>query len=273
MTEAQKIHTQNFRALHALNVSPLILPNAWDAASAALMVKCGAPAIATTSAGVSWSHGFSDGEQLPREAHFATIREIIRLAAVPVTVDVEGGYSNEPDQVAKLIAEIIAAGAVGVNLEDGASPPDLFAAKVVAAKAAAKRAGIDLFINARTDVYLRRLVSPDLAVSETIKRARLYQSAGADGIFVPCLVNLDEMRQIAEAVPLPLNVMALPGIAPVQDLKEHGVRRISVGPALFQRAMAAAQEAAKEILQQGCFDALFSTAVSFGEMEEIVAKR
>lgn len=272
-TATQKIHAQNFRALHALNVSPLLLPNAWDAASAGIMVKCGAPAIATTSAGVSWSHGFSDGEQLPREAHVATIREIVRLAAVPVTVDVEGGYSDDPEAVAKFIAEIIAAGAVGINLEDGASSPDLLAAKISAAKAVAKRVGVDLFINARTDVYLRRLVSPDLAVSETIKRAKLYQNAGADGIFVPVLVNLDEMRQIAEVVPLPINVMVLPGIAPVQVLKEHGVRRISVGPALMQTAMAAAQKAAMEILHKGRFDALFSATVSFEEMNKLFAGR
>jgi len=271
MTKTQQTHAQNFRALHALNVSPLVLPNAWDAASAGIMVKCGATAIATTSAGVSWSHGFPDGEQLPREAQLATVREIVRVATVPVTVDVEGGYSDDPQEVANLISEIIAAGAIGVNLEDGASPPDLLVAKIVAAKAVARRAGIDLFINARTDVYLRSLVSADLAMAETIKRAKLYQNAGADGIFAPVLVNLDEMRQIAEAVPLPLNVMALPGIAAVNVLKAHGVRRISVGPALFQTAMAAAQKAAKEILDQGHFDTLFSAAVSFGEMNELFA--
>jgi 2-methylisocitrate lyase-like PEP mutase family enzyme len=145
----------------------------------------------------------------------------------------------------------------------------LLAAKIAAAKAVAKRVGVDLFINARTDVYLRSLVSPDLAVSETIKRARLYQNAGADGIFVPVLVNLNEMRQIAEAVPLPLNVMALPGIATVNVLKEHGVRRVSVGPALFQTAMDAARKAAMEILDKGRFDTLFSAAVPFGEMNEL----
>ena len=220
-----------------------------------------------------WSHGFSDGEQLPREAHFATIREIVRLAAVPVTVDVDGGYSDDPHAVANLISEIIAAGAVGINLEDGATSPDLLAAKISAAKAVAKRVGVDLFINARTDVYLRRLVSPDLSVSETIKRAKLYQNAGADGIFVPVLVNLDEIRQIADAVPLPLNIMAVPGIAPVQALKEHGVRRISVGPALMQTAMAAAQKAAMEILDNGRFDALFAAAVSYGEMDALFARR
>jgi 2-methylisocitrate lyase-like PEP mutase family enzyme len=256
-----------------VNAPVLLLPNAWDAASAQLVTRCGAKAIATTSAGVSWSHGFPDGEHLPRAAHLTAIREIIRVAVIPVTVDVEGGYSEDPDAVARFISDIIEAGAIGINIEDGASPPDLFAAKVAAVRTLTKKTGIDFFINARTDVYLRGLVSPDSAVHETIERAKLYKNAGADGIFVPGLVNLAEIKEIAISVQLPLNIMALPGIAPVQTLAEHGVRRISVGMALHQTALAAAKMATMEMFDSGHFNALFAESIAYNEMNAMFSPR
>ncbi len=273
MTTSQQAQADAFRALHAVNAPTLLLPNAWDAASAQLVAQCGAKAIATTSAGVSWSHGFPDGEHLPCATHLTATREIIRVAAIPVTVDVEGGYSEDPDAVARFISDIIKAGAIGINIEDGASPPDLFAAKVIAVRALTKKTGVDFFINARTDVYLRGLASPDSAVHETIERAKLYKNAGADGIFVPGLVNLVEIKEIATSVQLPLNIMALPGIAPVQTLAEHGVRRISVGMALHQAALAAAKRATKEILDSGHFNALFAESITYNEMNAMFSPR
>jgi len=273
MTTSQQAQADAFRALHAVNAPTLLLPNAWDAASAQLVAQCGAKALATTSAGVSWSHGFPDGEHLPCATHLTAIREIIRVVAIPVTVDVEGGYSEDPDAVARYISDIIEAGAIGVNIEDGASPPDLFAAKVTAVRALTRKTGVDFFINARTDVYLRGLASPDSAVHETIERAKLYKNAGADGIFVPGLVNLVEIKEIATSVQLPLNIMALPGIAPVQTLAEHGVRRISVGMALHQAALAAAKRATKEILGSGHFNALFAESITYNEMNAMFSPR
>jgi 2-methylisocitrate lyase-like PEP mutase family enzyme len=273
MTTPQQAQADAFRALHAVNAPTLLLPNAWDAASAQLIAQCGAKAIATTSAGVSWSHGFPDGEHLPCAIHLAAIREIIRVAAIPVTVDVEGGYSEDPDVVAHFISDIINAGAIGINIEDGASPPDLFAAKITAIRALTKKTGVDFFINARTDVYLRGLASPDSAVRETIERAKLYRNAGADGIFVPGLVNLVEIKEIAASVQLPLNIMALPGIAPVHTLAEHGVRRVSVGMALHQASLAAAKRATKEMLDIGHFSALFAESIGYNEMNEMFSSR
>jgi 2-methylisocitrate lyase-like PEP mutase family enzyme len=174
-----------FRSLHQ-GSDPLLLPNAWDAGSARMIESLGAPAIATTSAGVAWSRGYPDGEALPSEPLLATVREIARIIRVPLSIDIEGGYSNDPAAVAKLVAGIIDAGAVGINIEDGIGSPELLCAKIESAKQVASRAGVDLFINARTDVYLRSFSSGNAAVEEVVRRAERYRAAGCDCLFVLC---------------------------------------------------------------------------------------
>ncbi len=146
---------QLFRRLHDGEL--LILPNAWDAGSARLIESRGAKAIATTSAGLAWSRGYPDGDALPVEQLLSAVRAIARVIGVPLTIDVEGGYSNDPAAVAGLVAGILEAGAVGINIEDGSGSPALLCAKIAAARESAGRAGVELFINARTDVYLRGL--------------------------------------------------------------------------------------------------------------------
>src|SRR5262245_10454181 len=170
-------HVSAFRALHAPG-RLLIVPNAWDAGSAALVVACGAEAVATTSAGLAWSRGYPDGNALPLRVLHAAIGEIARAARVPLTVDIEAGYTDEPSGVGELVAAVAGAGAAGVNLEDGGDAPDLLCRKIAAARNAADRAGVDLFVNARTDVYLRHLVRREQAVAATLDRARRYREAG-----------------------------------------------------------------------------------------------
>ena len=173
-----------FRALHYGN-ELLLLANAWDPGSARLIESLGARAIATTSAGLAWSRGYPDGDALPIEQLLTTARDIARVIRVPLSIDIEGGYSDDPAVVARVVSGIIDAGAVGINIEDGAGSPDLLCAKIEAARHSATRAGVDLFINVRTDVYLRGMASGDAAVREVIRRAERYRSAGCDGIFVP----------------------------------------------------------------------------------------
>jgi 2-methylisocitrate lyase-like PEP mutase family enzyme len=157
------ITNDTFRILHR-RPNLLILPNAWDAGSARLIESLGATAIATTSAGVAWSRGYPDGDALPIEQLLATAREIARVIRVPLTIDIEGGYSGDPAVVAQVVAGVIDAGAAGINIEDGAVLPDLLCAKIEAARQAASRTGVDLFINTRTDVYLRAFSSGDAAI-------------------------------------------------------------------------------------------------------------
>jgi 2-methylisocitrate lyase-like PEP mutase family enzyme len=247
-----------FRTLHAKG-ELLILANAWDAGSARVIETCGAKAIATTSSGVAWAHGYPDGNALDPRILTASVTEIVRAVNLPVTVDAEAGYSDDPARVADAVSALIDAGAVGINLEDGAADPSLLAAKIEAVKKAAARAGADVFVNARTDVYLRALVPPDRAVAEVSARAALYRSAGCDGIFAPRLTDRDAIRAVVAAVdPLPLNLMAVPQLASAQELRALGVRRLSAGSAIAQAVHGTTRRLAESFLADGRSDDLFS---------------
>jgi len=255
--------TALFRRLHERGGGRvLVLPNAWDAMSARVIEQAGAPAIATTSAGLSWALGRPDGHGLTREEMLEAVRRVVRAVRVPVTADVEAGYGEgSPEDVAATARGVIAAGAVGINLEDGpgrGGEPLLEsaeqAARIAAARAAAK--GADLFINARTDVYLREVGPEEGRVEQTVRRARAYADAGADGLFVPGVVDAATIERLAAAVGLPLNVMALPGAPAIAALARLGVARVSVGPAIALGAMGYVRRAAAELLGAGTYEAL-----------------
>jgi 2-methylisocitrate lyase-like PEP mutase family enzyme len=177
-------HASAFHKLHRDGL--LLLPNAWDAGSARVIESVGARAIATTSAAVCWAHGYPDGaDRLPIDRLVATVRSISRVVRVPVTVDIEGGYSDDPAQVAETVARVIDAGGVGINLEDGLGAPDRLAAKIERAKEAGVRLGVHIFVNARADVFLHGIGAPEDRVDESIQRGQRYRAAGADGLFVP----------------------------------------------------------------------------------------
>jgi 2-methylisocitrate lyase-like PEP mutase family enzyme len=246
-----------FHALHHRD-RVLVLPNAWDAGSARLAESCGAEAIATTSAGVAWSNGYPDGQAIPFTRVVEAIAAITRVVKIPVSADIEAGSSTDPEAVREHVAAVIGTGAVGINLEDGRESPDLTVRKIAAARSAAERAGVPLYINARTDTYLKKLVPPEEAVAETLARAKRYRDAGASGIFVPLLKAPDEIRTVAGAVGLPLNVLAAPGLPPVEELGRLGVRRVSAGGGIARAAFVAAREAASSLLRTGRYDALFA---------------
>lgn len=260
---------ERFVALHH-DAAPLLLTNAWDAASARLWQELGASAVATSSAAVAWSRGHADGGALPRADLLDSLRGIVRVTSVPVTVDIEDGYSDDPEQVAALVSDVVATGAVGINLEDGAASPDLLAAKIGAIRV--HLAGTPLFINARTDVYLRGLATGDAAVATTIERLAMYADAGADGGFVPGLADTDAAASITAAMPLLLNVMTLPGLPPIAALHAAGVRRISTGPALFKVAFGAAHDAARAFLA-GDPSQLFRSTLDYDALNGLFAPR
>jgi 2-methylisocitrate lyase-like PEP mutase family enzyme len=261
-----------FRDLHAPG-RLLILPNAWDAASARLIEQCGAAAIATTSAGVAWAHGYADGHGLPTDKLLLTVAEIVRVVRVPLSVDVEAGYSDEPGAVAELVRAVAEAGGVGINLEDGAGPADLLCAKIEAAKRGAAQAGVDVFVNARTDVYLRGLVPAERALAETLARAERYRAAGCDGLFVPRIAAAQDMRAVVAATgPLPLNVLVGPGLASATELCALGVRRLSAGSMIAANAFGVARRLTTEFLADGRSDSLFGGAVDYGTMNTLLAR-
>jgi 2-methylisocitrate lyase-like PEP mutase family enzyme len=242
--------TETFRRLHQ-GPEILILANCWDAGSAKLVESLGARAIATSSAAAAWSHGYADGNVLPVPALVATVKAIARVVRAPLSVDAEAGYSDDPAEVAGAVAALVDAGAVGINLEDGLGRPDLLAQKIEHVKRAAATRGVDLFVNARTDVYLRALVPEGARVEETLARARRYRDAGADGLFVPCVARREEIGAIAAAAGLPLNVLAVPGIPPAAELSVLGVRRLSAGAGVACVALGRAAAAARAFLEDG----------------------
>ena len=240
-------------AFHALHAGPdvLVLPNAWDAASDALMEDAGARAVATSSAAVAWARGYADGDLLPVPVLLDVIAGIARVISVPLTADIEGGFTEDLETLTQTVVAVIGAGAVGINLEDGGRDPALHARKIEAAKEAGVRSGVDLFVNARTDVYLRGLAEGEAAVAETLKRAELYRSAGANGVFVPGPIDEALIGQLAEEIPLPLNILGRAGAPGAARLAELGVRRLSSATGPFRAAFGVLNRTVAEYLSTG----------------------
>lgn len=265
MPNTNSLHAQ-FTALHAAPQT-LVLPNAWDAASAAVFAQEGATAVATSSASLAWSLGYADGGTLPRDELLAAIRRILRVIQIPLTVDLEDGYGEDPQAVATLVADVAALGVAGINLEDGAQTPSLLAAKIAAARVALGTT--PLFINARTDVYLRQLAQGEAAMQMVLERAALYQAAGADGLFVPGMAGIDDTQRIASQTPLPLNLMLLPGMPAIQDLASAGARRFTAGPATFQAAYGHARSLAQVLLAKHDTAGLFANGIAYDTMNAL----
>jgi 2-methylisocitrate lyase-like PEP mutase family enzyme len=244
----QTLHHQQFAQLHQAPNDILLLPNAWDAASAKLFEASGAQAVATSSASLAWACGYADGGGLPPDELLDAVARITRVLKIPLTVDMEDGYSDNAAEVGRLAAELVAVGAAGINLEDGSGAPALLADKIKAIRSTLK--GAPLFINARTDVYLRKLKVEGTPAQASIERLKRYQQAGADGAFVPGLTALPEVTEISAAITLPLNVMAMPGLPAVVDLQAAGARRLSVGPSPFQVAYEHARIGIEALLKQ-----------------------
>jgi 2-methylisocitrate lyase-like PEP mutase family enzyme len=259
-------------AFHALHTGPepLILANAWDGGSAKLIESLGARAIATTSAGVAWVHGYPDGDALPVAQLLATAAAIARVIRVPLTMDIEAGYSDDPEAVGRLAAQLIDAGVVGINLEDGTGAPDLLCAKIARVRKVAHGAGVDLFINARTDVYLRGLVPEAQRMAETCTRAARYREAGASGIFVPKLIAPPEITTVVGAVGLPVNLMAWPELPAAAELGRLGVRRLSAGSSLAQAALGRIKAMATAFLRDGRSEAS-AEVVTHREMNALIS--
>ncbi|MFI0356488.1 isocitrate lyase/phosphoenolpyruvate mutase family protein [Actinomadura sp. 9N407] len=229
-----------FRELH-YGARPLLLPNAWDFVSGAALAEAGFAAIGTTSLGVAAAAGKLDGEGGTREETVRLARALVRLP-VPVTVDVEDGFSAEPGEVAALAEELASYGVAGINVEDGRADGSLApVAHQVAVIEAVKARVPDLFVNARTDAYWLPGHS-----GEGVQRARAFADAGADGIFAPGVAEERDVRAMVEATPLPLNVLFQPGRTDIGRLAELGVRRVSYGSLLFRTALHAAVTTALE---------------------------
>ncbi len=254
-----------FHALHQDGL--LILPNAWDGGSAALVASLGAKAVATTSAGVAWALGWPDGDALPVGRLVQVCVDVVRAAGgLPVSIDMEGGYSDDPTEVAGLAARLVEAGANGINIEDGGGAPEGLAARIAAIRAAV---GPDLFINARCDVWLRGLAK-DAPVAEAGRRAAIYADAGADGFFAPGLTNEADIAAMVAATPLPVNLLAWPGLPDAKTLERLGVRRLSAGSGIVGATWGRAAALTRGFLADGRSAPLADGALGWGEVNALM---
>src|SRR5271168_1889008 len=241
----------------------LLLPNAWDAMSARIFVAAGFDAIATTSGGVAWSLGHADGEQTPWAEVVAATARIVRAARVPVTADIEAGYGETPDAVMRSVAEIIAAGAVGLNLEDGTphgpvpirSGADA-ADRIRAAREAAKAAGVPIVVNGRTDLYLRNIGDEASRFDETVERGRAYLAAGADCVYPIGLRDPATIERLVKALGAPININVRAGSPSVAEFKALGVARASTASQVALMSAATTRQIAEQLKATGRFDKL-----------------
>lgn len=251
-----------FRGMHDRS-RILLLPNAWDAGSARLFARRGFVAVATTSGGMAWSLGYADGERAPLQEVLAAVARIVRVVALPVTVDIESGYGQTPDEVAATVKAVIGAGAVGVNLEDGTpghgpqrSVPES-AARIAAARMAATQAGVPIVINARVDNWMRPDAGdPAARLADAIGRAKACLAAGADCIYPIGLADRAALATFVQAVAAPVNVAAGPGMPDLRELAGLGVARVSTATRFATLAMATVAHAADALLERGQFDGL-----------------
>jgi len=277
----QQQRADTLHRLHHDARGPLVLVNAWDAASARLLERAGAGVIATTSAGMAWSLGYADGEQLPRDEFIAACARICRVAgeATPVSVDIERGFGRSTDEVCTLVHTLMELGVVGINIEDGVEPatrrlrpPDALCERIAALRAVAERSQLRLFINARTDVYFAAADDPAGRFDAALQRALAFAAAGADGIFVPGLDQLDEIGRFARAIELPLNIYAgYPGVPSVAELAAAGVRRVSLGCGPLQSALGLLSRIADETFALGRYDEMSRGMASASELNRLFA--
>jgi 2-methylisocitrate lyase-like PEP mutase family enzyme len=261
----QKQLSEAFRKMHQ-GPPLLLLPNAWDAMSARLFEAAGFPAVATTSGGLAWALGFSDGEHAPWSEVVAATGRIVRTVRVPVTADIEGGYGETPEQVARSVTEIIRAGVVGINLEDSTALSNLpirnmedSVARIQAARQAAQAAGVSILINARIDLYLKSVGDEETRFTEAVRRGKAYMTAGADCLFPFGLSDLKIIAELVKALNVPINIVGRAGGPGVAELGRLGVARISTasGPSLV--VMSLIKQIAEELRTKGQFDVLKSS--------------
>jgi 2-methylisocitrate lyase-like PEP mutase family enzyme len=244
---------KRFAELHVKG-APLLLYNAWDAGSAKIILKAGAKAIATSSWSVAEAQGYRDGEAIPIEVAEQIIARIAATIDVPVTVDFEGGYSEDDGELSDNISRLLGLGVIGINFEDrivkGSGLYDIGrqGRRIAAIRKVAEQQGVALFINARTDLFLGQGGDPAQSISEALDRAKAYAAAGASGFFIPGLQDDALIGRISEGATLPVNVMVMDGVPSVDRLSQLGVSRISYGPIPYIRAMDALQQEAKKAL-------------------------
>jgi 2-methylisocitrate lyase-like PEP mutase family enzyme len=268
-------HAARLRALH--KPPPIfVMPNAWDAASARVFEAEGFPAIGTTSAGVAAALGYPDGGIVPSREMIEAVSRIVRAVKVPVSADIEHAYAATPDAVSEVVLRVVAAGAVGINLEDcvpgdsDLEPLQLQVDKIKAIVKATTTAGVRIVINARTDGFLRAFGAPDQRLGTAIERGRAYLAAGADCVFVPGVRDRETIAALVTGIGGPVNILAVDGTPPIAELEALGVARVSLGSGPMRAALAVVRDVARELKARGTYAAFTAHAMAFNDVNELM---
>jgi 2-methylisocitrate lyase-like PEP mutase family enzyme len=275
------LQAQKAALLKRLHHGPktLVLANAWDAISARIVEEIGFPAVATTSAGVAATLGYPDGQRVSRDEMLGVVARIASAVQIPVTADMEAGYGTTPDEMAEMARELIAAGAVGLNLEDMAGDDEnsqmdlpLQVEKIRAIQEASSAAGVPLVINARTDIYLMPVGPAETRFERTVERLRAYARAGAGCVFAPAVRDAETIAKLVKAVEAPLNILLMPGVPNLNELEKLGVARASIGSGLMRATLGATRKIATAMFERRDDWALFAEAVPYAEVNRLLGR-
>lgn len=247
---------EKFKALHEQD-TPFIVGNVWDAHTAKAAQDAGFQGLGSSSHAIANVLGYEDGQQISVDEILFVVERIVKSVDIPVSVDFEAGYSSDPEEVAAHVKQLVDVGVVGINLEDGVVKDGkrvLEDSQILARKIKAIKAITNIFINARADTYTTKHAD---ALDESIKRAKLYEESGADGIFLPVIEKQEDIKKVVESISLPLNVFATPNITDYATLTSLGVKRISHGAKLYEKIFKLTQEQLKEIYNKQDFGLLY----------------
>jgi 2-methylisocitrate lyase-like PEP mutase family enzyme len=258
----------------------LVLPNAWDVATAKILDEAGYPAIATTSAGIAFALGYPDGQRISRDKMLEAVGRIACAVRVPVTADMESGYGTTVEDMAETAKALVAAGAVGMNLEDVTGDDEsshvelaLQLEKIRAIRETAVSLGVPLVLNARTDIYLMPIGEPATRFKRTVERLRAYRQAGADCLFAPGVSDRETIAKLVSALKAPLNILVTPGCPSLGELEKIGVARASAGSAVMRAALGLVHRIGKEMLQSGSSKALFDGAIPYADVNRMMGRK
>jgi 2-methylisocitrate lyase-like PEP mutase family enzyme len=276
--QAQALKAEQLRHLHS-GPKMLVLPNAWDVASARILEDLGFPAIATTSAGIAATLGYPDGQKISRDEMLGVVARIAKAVHLPVTADVEAGYGVTVNDMTQTVKAVVVAGAVGINLEDvtgrhESSQVDLALQleKIRAIRKATESLGVPLVLNARTDIYLMPIGPVETRFNRTVERLRAYREAGADCLFVPGLKDAETIAKLVRAVNGPLNILLAADAPTLRELEKMGVARASAGSGVMRATLGLTRRIAKEMMEAGTYTAMLDGAIPFAEMSEMLAR-
>jgi len=270
---------EQLRGLHR-GKNILVLPNAWDVASARILEELGFPVIATSSAAVAFSLGYPDGQRISRDEMLGMVARIAKAVHIPVTADMEAGYGTTLEDMAEMAKALVAAGAVGLNFEDVTGSDESShvdtasqVEKIRTIRQVSSSLGVPLVINARTDVYLMPIGPAETRFERTVERLRAYRQAGADCVFAPGVKDTETIAKLVKALDAPLNILVTVGTPSLKELEKMGVARASIGSGTMRAAMGTVRRLGKELLETGTYSSWLDSAVPFAELNAILDRR